>query len=299
MLVSESNAKYKLLHDDSVNGVKMQLFSNFDDEIAEVIDRENVVSLMLSQWLGWKYEQLDFLSKLTQLKALYIFDSTIKDISKVSDLVNLEVLYLECPRLKIGFNASRLCNLKDVRIDWKPCLKNIAESSSIKVLLLSGFKEESLTDFLPLNISRLDLIRPSKLKTLDGLEKLSQLNSISLYQCRKLESIDAIASLSLSSIEIEGCKQVKGLSKLLTLSGLESLVIENCANIESISGISTLSKLQKLRIASTTIMDGDLSELVGMRISSLFFDRKKSYSHSLEEIRKSTSKEILLRTNNF
>ncbi|MCO7186788.1 MULTISPECIES: hypothetical protein [unclassified Pseudoalteromonas] len=285
--MSESNVKYKLLHDDSVNGVKMQLFSDFDGEIADVINRENVTSLMLNQWLGWKCEPLDFLTELTQLKALYIFDSTITDISKVSHLVNLEVLYLECPKLKVGFDVSQLCNLKDVRIDWKPCLKNISESTSVKVLLLNGFKEESLSCLLPLTIRRLDLIKPSKLKTLDGLEKLSELNSISLYQCRKLESIDAITSLGLASVEIEGCKQVRGLSKLLTLSGLEGLVIENCSTIESISGISKLRKLQKLRIASTTILDGDLSELVGMRLNSLFLERKKSYSHSLEEIRKS------------
>ena len=79
----------------------------------------------------------------------------------------------------------------------------------------------------------------------------------------------------------------KGLSRLIDLVGLEVLVIDNCGQMETIAGISKLSKLQKLRIASTTILDGDLSELIGLRINYLFFDRNKSYSHTLEEIKNS------------
>lgn len=285
MLMNKKESKFKLLHDDSINGVKLQLLSKFDDEIEKIIERENVESLMLSQWLGWETESLDFLQKFRKLKALYIFDSNLTDISYINQLTELEVLYLECPKLKKGIQFDLLKNLKDVRIDWRPCFADIGASNSIETLLLNGYKGEELSPILISSLKRLDLIKPSKLENLNGIDSLHNLKSLSLYQCRKLINISQIKNLSIENLEVEGCKNIQELELVFSLSNLKSLVLENNAPVSSITGVVNQQYLEKLRISSTLIEDGNVTELLEFKGTDLFFDNKKSYSHTLANVK--------------
>jgi hypothetical protein len=282
--VNIETEQYKIIEDEEYGGVQIQLFDTFNSDILDTIKKHRVTSILLSQWKGWKTQPLDFLADIENLKVVAIFDSVVQDLSVIEKLQSLEVLYLECPKAKTKVDFKLLEKLVDVRFDWRPCFSSICESDTIQTILINGYKGEDLSPFKSQSLSRLDIVKGSKLASLNGIENNPNLKSLMLYQCSKLVDISSLQSVALELIEFETCKKLENLESVFELSSLKHISLDKCGQIRDITGISKLG-LDSLVISDTVIEDGRLAELLKLKCSKVYFDNKKHYSHTLEEVR--------------
>lgn len=276
--------QYKIIEDEEYGGVQIQLFDTFNSDIFDIIKKHRVTSILLSRWKGWKTQPLDFLADIESLKVVAIFDNVVQDLTVIEKLQSLEVLYLECPKAKTKVDFKLLEKLVDVRFDWRPCFSSICESNTIQTILINGYKGEDLSLFKSQSLSRLDIVKGSKLASLKGIENNPNLKSLMLYQCSKLVDMSSLQSVALERIEFETCKKLESLESVFELSSLKHISLDKCGQIRAITGISKLG-LDSLVISDTVIEDGCLAELLKLKCSKIYFDDKKRYSHTLEEVR--------------
>lgn len=104
------------------------------------------------------------------------------------------------------------------------------------------------------------IIKTGSIKTLHGIEGLTNLESVMLGNCRKLTSIVALNSKDkLRSLEIESCRRIQDYEALTHLPCLESLRLTNCNGINSIGFIENFPLLKKIAlIGDTKVRDGDM-----------------------------------------
>ena len=277
--------QYKIIEDDEYGGLSIHLFDTFNTQILDVIKKYGVTSILLSQWKGWKSQALDFLADIENLRVVSIFDDTVEDLSVIEKLDKLQVLYLECPKAKVNVDFSVLKNIVDVRFDWRPCFSSVCQSNTVQTLLINGYKGEDLSPFKSMSLTRLDILKGGKLATLNGLQKIPNLKSLMLFQCSKLTNISALQSIALERIDFETCKRLENLEIIFRLPNLKHISLDKCGQLKDVTGISTLA-LESLNISDTAVENGDLHEFLNLKCSKIYFDNKKHYSHSLEEIRR-------------
>lgn len=279
-----SKLKYEIV-DDEVTGERLNLISPYSDEVQDLIDERKIQSILLSQRLGWESQSIDFLKEINGLKCLYLYDDELLDLSVIEELYELELLFLECRKVKISPNFESLNKLNYVSIDWRPCFKSLYLNTNIQKMRIDYFNDNDLSKFsVSPKLEELDLVM-GPITSLKGIENFPNLKKLVIYRCTKLTDISELEHIELTNIEIESCKKIDNLEILFNVNNLESIIIDKCHEIKSIKDISNLSNLKKARIINTTILDGDVTKFGslyenGVEIS---FDNKKSYSHKLED----------------
>ncbi len=282
----KKNLNYEILGNEK-DGWCLNLLGAWCSEIAQVMVKENISSLLLKRSIGWCDSDLSFLSDVPYIRKLCLFAGDLLDLSLLNNLTQLDTLYLECPAAKIGPDFSALTRLKDLRVDWKPCYMSLFENENISYLHIQGFKEQDLRHLAQLTFLNDLVLIGGSINSLDGIQSLTKLSTVMLYQCTKLQSIgDIVNCNTLTEVRIESCKKITDMEKLLELTFIESLVLERSVNIKTIKGIGQFDKLRKLRVCDTSIVDGDMSELLVLKDVDIFFSNKKHYSHKLIEIKK-------------
>lgn len=280
----DSDIKYEIVEDD-VTGRRLNLFSPYSSSVQNLIEKNEFESILLSQRLGWESQDIDFLKNIKNLKCLYIYDDKIKDLSVISELKDLEVLYLECNKVNKGPYFNELKKLKDVRVDWRPCFNSLFHNKNIEVLRIDSFQEKDLSNFeVNSKLERLDLVM-GPITSLKGVTSFPSLIKLMVYRCSKLTNINDINNLNLIELEIESCKKIENLEEVLNIKSLESLIIDKCNTMKNINGVSALTNLIKMTISETSIIDGNISELMKLKNTDVYIDNKKHYSHKLNEIR--------------
>lgn len=276
--------EYTIVEDD-VAGKRINLSSPLTNSVIDFINEDNLKSILLNQRLGWKSQELSLLTKIKDLKCLYLMDDEIEDVSVIEELTSLESLTLECSRIKKGFDFSKLERLNRVSIDWRPCLDSLHHLSTLKVIRIDKYKAQDLSKFVALqNLQRLDLVMGT-FQSLKGIELFPNLAQLMLYRCSKLTDVSSITGISLKELEIESCKKIANLEVIFEVQSLEKLIIDKCHELDSIAGISNLSKLNKVTVADTSILDGDMTKfgLLHNKGVKVWFTSKKYYSHRLED----------------
>ena len=124
---------------------------------------------------------------------------------------------------------------------------------------------------------------------LTGIERFPSLKSLHLYQCRKLNRLDALANAqSIQTIRLSHCSALNDLSAIAQLHELRVLEIESCHTISSVAPLAQCKKLQRLQIAGDTVVaDGDFSLLRKLEeLKEVLLANKKHYSHTAEELQR-------------
>ena len=120
-------------------------------------------------------------------------------------------------------------------------------SSRIVGMSLSGFKGKDLSglaDVFPL-IKRLTIEKTSNIKSLNGIEKFTNLEELRIEECSKLTDLSAIAGLTiLSEINFERFNSSVPIIEYIVKLPLTSLWISgNVTDLELLSKISTFESL--------------------------------------------------------
>ena len=266
--------------------------------IDSVIEHERINHVVIEEW---KERTVAVLHRYSGLITRLWITCEIKDVTAISDLVNLVDLYLSTPAASITF--SNLKNLQILGLEDQAIPDNLSSCLSLKKLTLISVCNNDLSAVSGLrNLTEL-VIRESNLKSLKGVEQnvllrclvlaqmpLDSLNSISslgnlqeihLVRLSKLRSLHPLEQLkSLSQLNISSCKNIMDYRLLSKCISLKQLSFENMA-IPDIAFIKSLASLEVFKLLErSNVVDGDLSPLLKLpRLTDVFFNNRRHYSH--------------------
>lgn len=237
--------------------------------------------------ITYDYEesQIDFLSECPTVEFLSLEGSSVKDISGIYYLKTLKALVINDTSRSLAVDFSRLTSLESIIGTLPPKAVEIGSLINLKKLLIWDYKPKgkNLKEIADLKaLEDIDLTN-SNITSLEGIQGLTKLRNLALFRMRALTNIEAIQHLSenLTSLQIEGAKNVQDFSSIRSVQSLEYLTLNNCGMIPSIRFIRQLPHLKGIQFWDSTIVDGDVSPCI--ELEYIHFTNKKHYSHRLIE----------------
>jgi hypothetical protein len=173
---------------------------------------------------GFHYTSLLSISGLTNLVEISIRSTSIKSLSDIQKLVNIEKLILS--------NNDQLVDLSG--------LNNFKKLKSIEINSCGNINLKNISD-LP-GLSSISINGCKNLISADGLENLPSLTAIDLSSNPILENIDSLGNLNtLGEISIKQCPSIKNIQAITKLNSLQVLNVEG-HNFDQVDNISSLTK---------------------------------------------------------
>lgn len=199
----------------------------FDSNLSNIGDFKNLTSLNLdSAYL----ENINTLSKLKNLETLRIYNGDrIADFSVLSDMPQLEYLYLDCPKLRDISFVENMTKLADLHI-WNS-----------EVLEIDSIKNCKNT------LKTLDLSYNYKVKNYDAVSELTNLESLSLYVDYSFDDPIPVPQLkNMPNLTRLLLGHFDDLSELKNAPGLTSLTLydiyaSDFSSLESLQELTSLS----------------------------------------------------------
>ena len=287
ILNKQQRDEYFLTADSWLDGQVMVLQGPWRDEYLPVFGDDSVISLRLSHAMGWQSEDLRFLSLLPKLRGVEVYHHAVKDITPLAQLAHLEHIGLDCDFTSApdftDFQFLTHCFFR-----WRPKAKTLLAVPSLQHLNITGYPYRDLKPLAALSKLNDLKLASRKLETLYGIEQLSNLTLIDLFQCTALNSIAHLsgANRNLHSIIFDTCKKIDDIEVIETRADLVYLALNNCGPIQSLSPIRYCTQLEEIYFSdSTNILDGDLGVLLKIAtLRSTSFANRRHYSHSREQI---------------
>jgi hypothetical protein len=246
----------------------------------------DTIGIAVSRFHGYKLDDLNFLSSIPQLKALYLQDS-IPGISTIQSLNELQWLLL--PESKQKLDLSNFPKLEVIRGSWNSKLKNLSSCNSLHTISLSKYNpiNKDIREFSYLSKLEELEINQSTIECLKGVEKIANLRSLEVSYMPRLQDISSISGLkcSLEKLRFRNCKKVASFEVIDELEHLKELGINNCGDVTSIKFIEYLKRLEHFSFVNTNVVNGDLSPCLKLKnLRHVGFLDKRHYSHKLSEI---------------
>jgi hypothetical protein len=224
-----------------------------------------------------RLDSLDFLKDYTFLEKLGIDCMYDHDYSFLTSLTQLKHLSIGISVKQL--NAIDLSNqqeLETLGINWRKKITGLENCKRLSLLTLADFKEKDLQKIQGLK-SLVELrIKTGAIENLSGADKLINLRSLNIGNCKKLQSIKAINHLpNLKALYLDVCPNINDYGEVSYLPNLDTLSLTDCGKVQSLKFVERYDALQKLSLlGNTVILDGDL--VPAKRIKSL---QHKHYSH--------------------
>jgi hypothetical protein len=203
-------SKFEVREDENEDGIGKVLIlkSAWSDEIETYMLKEKIFALRLSDSAGFKCTDLTFLLNLNFLKSLELYCWDAKNIKVIESLTQLEVLGLQFKsQRKLDF--SKFESLRVVKATWAKGLSSILDLRTLEKLNIQNYPNEDLVQISQMSFLKQLYLTSRKLKSLDGISNLKQLELIDLYNCPQLTSTNGIeACTKLKTLEIEACRHL-------------------------------------------------------------------------------------------
>ncbi|WP_062055786.1 hypothetical protein [Aquimarina longa] len=213
----------------------IRLNGDFSTNELELFVKEfaNVKELRFCNGLEGENEFLYSLESLENLILRFYSDvPTVVDFSKIAPLKFL------------GFGYQ------------KKYLKNICYQKSLQKLSVSDYTEKDMTALSCLTSIKEFRTIAGKMKSLEGIQHLTNLEKLEISAHRSLTDISQIAALqNLKYLEINTCWKMADFSPIGKLKNLKQLEIIDCKNLESIKFVSDMPNLKSLNTLGTTIIN--------------------------------------------
>ncbi len=214
-------------------------------------------------------EDISFITKCPTLKYLEIIPAdSAKDNFDYTPLYQMpELKFLLCKTHYGGslesksttINYAEINGVHKLIINGKGHL-NIEKLHSLESIDISDDSHENL-EWLSLcnSLKNIGLIKP-KLKTLKGIEKLKNLQQLSVDYGRTLSDISKLESISYSlrALRLSNCPKIEDFTCLNELTNLEHLELFGGNNLPNLKFLCSMKKL-KTFCFSMNVLDFDLS----------------------------------------
>jgi len=255
-------AKYKTLK-------KLEIWSSYDDYFQNIDALSKLTNLEYLYLNGYDGDNVDALSSLNKIESLTLCNYTGTNIDGISHLINLEDLLISDYQGKSLLSLEKLTNLKK----------------------LSLINMSNVTDITPIsnliNIESLRLDELEKVINIDAIGSMDKLEYLRLYNMSNIRNSNALINLSnLKEVYIEG-----SVFNLQPISLARSIEIISCGytTIKNIESISNLTKLKYLTLHLGEDCEFEnvdwLSNLVNLETLSINNDINITDLSCLEELK--------------
>lgn len=252
----------------------------------EYIKKKDIRLIGINSFLGYKRNDIYFLSELADFVEGIIVPEIFSDLSVLNGLHKLKTLGF-ADNKKTILDLSNFPDLSTLACDYSPRLKGLETCEQLQSLTLSGYKSGDktietippLSSLVTLNLFITNII------SLVGIGRFPILKELTLFRAGRLENISGLKEIkdTLTTIEFDSCKRIRDYSNVLgELTKLKRLIIGRSASLASLSFVKSLENLEFISFVGTNIVDGDLSPTVG--IGYVGFDDRQHYSHKFSEI---------------
>ena len=222
------------------NKYTVRLFGKFEDLFLQKFIQKfnNVKNLDIGNHYG--DGDNSFIYHLEYLEGLVI--SLYRDSDFILDCSKL-------PKSLYSLNISIWTKKKIIKIEQ-------LNETNLEHLYISDFDEKDLSVISTLtNLKSLSITR-SKIKSLKGIEKLINLEYLSLGAVRSLVDIsDIVACKKLKRIDFDICWKLQDFSPIGELKEMEILELQDCKSLASIKFVEQLPKLKRLIALGTTVIN--------------------------------------------
>ena len=253
----------------------------WNDEILSFINQENIKGLYLNSAKGFSCDDFGFLAKLPTLELLNIIYSPVDSLSVVDKLTSLKSLSISC-HWKDKIDLSALGQLERCFIGYDKGAETIFNCSTLKYLYIDGFKLKDFHAIVALSELEYLTIGNSSFNQPDLFRELKQLRKLVLLNCRKLEQLQGVESLThLEWLTIDGSKKLSSIRELKTLDALRVLQLCDNKEIDTLSPIENLTRLKALCFFGDTVFkDGNFDFLEALpSLSMIGFAGRRHYTH--------------------
>lgn len=228
-----------------------------------------------------RLQDVSFLKDYTFLEQLDVTSANDFDFSFLNNLVNLKKLSINVEGNN-EIDLGTLTQLEYLSIQWRKRITGFDNCTSLSSLGLIEFKEKDLQKIQGLkNLIELR-IKTGAIENLSGADKLVNLGSLSIGNCKKLQSIKAISHLpNLKELYLDACPNINDYEEVTGLPNLETLSLTDCGKVQSLKFIERYPSLQNLSLlGNTVIVDGDL--VPAKRVKSVEHKHYNHYNIKLE-----------------
>lgn len=274
--------KNKLIMRKDEDGMTVLVSQENVQESVQYIQTHQIKSVEVTY--DYEEAQIDFLRECPTIEILSLRGSSVRTMSGAYHLKRLKALVINDASRSLTLDFNQLPTLEEIYGTLPPKVEGIGTLNNLKKIQIWGYKPKgkNLMEFIDLkNLVDLELIN-ANITSLEGIQGLKKLTRLGLYRMRALSDIEAIKHLSenLTSIQIEGSKNVHDFSPIGKVQSLVHLGLNNCGNISSIRFIEQLPHLSSMRFWDSTVLDGDVSPCI--ELEHIDFTNKKHYSHRLK-----------------
>jgi len=201
-------SNFEIRQDENGIGKVLILKGEWTDDVSSYMQENAIYALRLTDSFGFKGLDISFLSKLDFLRSLELYCWDAKGIKVIESLPQLEVLGLQYKSTQ-KIDLSAFSKLKVALVTWYKGLGSLLDISSLEKLNIQNYPH---SDLKPIS-SMLELkelyLTSRKLESLSGIEQLSKLETLDLYNCQNLTSLLGTEKCpDLKTIEIEACNRV-------------------------------------------------------------------------------------------
>ena len=272
---------------EHIGGKRIALNCHYNSNLLNIIHQKNITSILLSEANGWHGSNIDFLSKIPNLRGIQIYSKNVSNLKILKELKDLELIGINT-NSKYHPNFKEFPKLKKLLVSWKKGTESFIGHRTIKYINVDKFPYENLAVLKDnMSLERLS-ISSSKLESLSGISLLSNLLKMDLFYCPKLSDIsDLINCKEFLELGFLSCKKIEKIPPMKKAPRLRRVVIENCGSIESLEPLKYCESLEELfAIGNTKIEDGDFESILKIPSLRVFHvANKRHYSHSRSEIR--------------
>lgn len=203
---------YEIRDDEHGIGKVFILRSPWHDSFTDVMTSAAIEAIRLpTDGYGFKAQPIGFIGNLTFLRSVEIYTYDITDLTPLNRLKKVEVLGLQVKNA-LGIENWRP-PLRVLLASWSKQLESMLSIGSLEYVNISNYPFADLQALATPHLRRLSLTS-SKLETLLGAADLPLLETVDLYNCPNLKSVEEISMIgSMKSLSVEACRHISSKRK--------------------------------------------------------------------------------------
>jgi internalin A len=150
----------------------------------------------------------------------------IINFESIYSLNKLEKIYIN-PMKNFTFDVSQFNKLKHLGIEYWKGIKNIGKIKTLESMVIIKYPYENIVELSNLGNLKILHIYRSKIKLLEGIERLKLLEELSLSRNNCLENINIIKDIkSLNKLSLEKCNKLIDYNFVYELENIKSLYVD-------------------------------------------------------------------------